>query len=348
VVVDSQNAVYVTGQYRQVIGPFQLMNASGTSQIPSPITLSQVSLAAMFLVKYDANGQVQWATYLDGPNIEIGYSLATYVNSGTDYIYVTGKYGSTPSTIQVRNANQAPSGITMGSTTTDAVFLIKYDSNGQAQWATYMDASGVEAGLSVTCDTTSVYISGVYTEGVSSPSIYSALGTSQQLTSYTLPTTLNGAAFLMKYDTNGQVQWCTYIDGTGPDQGSSVALDTFGNIYMAGSFSSASSITIKNADGFGQSNSPITGLPSTGGPMNRGAFLIKYDSNGQAQWRTYFNTIGTANIGYSITMDSLNNLYMTGVYQSTGSPIPVWNADGTTTMDLPGLSSRDMFLIRYI
>ena len=71
---------------------------------------------------------------------------------------------------------------------------------------------------------------------------------------------------------------------------------------------------------------------------NQDGFLIKYSEGGDAQW---FNTIkGTEDdSGYGIAVDSSNNIYLTGLYNST-TPIDLGN--GQT---LPVSANNDAFLI---
>lgn len=79
--------------------------------------------------------------------------------------------------------------------------------------------------------------------------------------------------------------------GSGGETGKSIALDSFGNIYVAGN------------------NYPDYGLT--------GCLLVKYDSNGIQQWNTTWNGSFSLNV-YGESIDSANNIYITGyLYNGT-------------------------------
>src|SRR5688572_15148522 len=91
--------------------------------------------------------------------------------------------------------------------------------------------------------------------------------------------------------------WGTYYGETGMDYGTSVAADAQGNVYLAGSTTSAANIA---SNGFQN---------VYGG--NRDAFLLKLDAAGNRVWATYYG--GTQSDGaYSLAVDAAGNIYMGG------------------------------------
>ena len=54
--------------------------------------------------------------------------------------------------------------------------------------------------------------------------------------------------FIIKYDTSGNVVNATYLPLTGGDTsfGTSIALDSSGNIYVTGSYTSINTVTVLN------------------------------------------------------------------------------------------------------
>jgi hypothetical protein len=343
VAVDSLNNLYVTGQYNSssiVI----LQDVSGNGQTPSSVSLPAVLSNAAFLIKYNSSGQAQWATYLDGTNTDIGYSVAV---DSLNNLYVTGQYQST-SLVTLQNASgngQAPSSITLPITSSTAAFIMKYNSNGQAQWATYLDGTSGDIGYSVAVDSSNnIYITGQY-QSTSLVTLQDASGNSQTNSSITLPIVSTNAVFLIKYNSSGQVQWATYFNGTGNDIGNSVAVDSSNNLYITGQYQSTSLVNLQDASGNTQTPSLVT-LPAV---SNSAAVIMKYKSNGQAQWATYFD--GTSfDRGQSIALDSSNNIYITGVYSST-TIITLQNVSGNTQtpslVKLPVSGSSAAFLVKY-
>ena len=342
VALDSLNNIYITGRYTS-INPITLKNASGNTQVDSSITLPSVSNAA-FLIKYNFNGLAQWATYLDGTSVDIGYSVAV---DSSNNIYITGQYTSS-SIVTLKNASvtgQSDSSITLPVTSSSAVFLVKYDSNGLAQWATSLDGTSLDIGYSVAVDSSNnLYITGQYISS-SIVTLKDASGNGQSNSLITLPATSGSSVFLIKYNSNGVAQWATYLNGTSSDIGRFIKIDSSNNIYITGQYNSVENVSLKNASGNSQTDSSIM-LPST---SFISVFLAKYDSNGIAQYATFLDGDGT-NIGYSIAIDSSNNIYITGTYNSSGS-ITLKNASGNAQTDssvtLPSALNSNVFLMKY-
>lgn len=116
IITDINDNVYISGYFGSTtisFDTFSLVNSSSSS-------------FDIFLVKYDNNGNVIWAQSAFGMLNDYGWSLAND-NSGNIYL---GGFFSGPD-------------ITFGSHTvtntypfTEDIFVVKYDSSGNAQWAT--------------------------------------------------------------------------------------------------------------------------------------------------------------------------------------------------------------------
>ena len=110
-------------------------------------------------------------------------------------------------------------------------------------------------------------------------------------------------AFVMKLNSSGAYQWHTfYGDGSGwvgGSQGTGVALDDSGNVYITG-----------------QSNGSWAG-PSGEAPLHpydgygSDILVLKLDTNGAYQWHTYHGG-GSNETGYGIAVGG-GNVYVTGV-----------------------------------
>ncbi|MFI5252377.1 MAG: SBBP repeat-containing protein [Bacteroidota bacterium] len=99
-----------------------------------------------------------------------------------------------------------------------------------------------------------------------------------------------GDQSIIKYSPQGAQLWY-HSDG-----GNSIAIDKFGGIYAAGIFTVSDTSALS---------------------------IIKYDSTGIEQWRTYFEGFGTGVIYPLIALNSLDEVYLTGTARYGR-----WNAQG--------------------
>lgn len=261
-----------------------------------------------FLVKFNSNGVRQWATYYGGVGNDVGYSNVCDA-SGNVYLF-----GSTESTGNISSGGHQN---TFGGGVTDA-FLVKFNSSGVRQWATYYGGSGNEnLSYSNSVDALgNIYLSGITlsTNNISSGGFQNASGGGSD-------------AFLVKFNTSGIRQWATYYGGAGSEYAYSNSTDANGNVYLAGVTSSTSNIS---SGGFQNSN---------GGGWD--AFLVKFNSSGVRQWGTFYGDVNP-DYGWCCTTDLLNNVYLTG-YTSSSSNI----ASGGFQNIFGGGSSTDAFLVKF-
>jgi uncharacterized delta-60 repeat protein len=255
-------------------------------------------------IKYDSSGQQQWVQRYNGPgNSDDG-------TNGTNAIAVDS------------SGNVYVAGWSAGTENTDYV-VIKYNSNGDQQWAERYNGSGngYDAPYGIALDSSSnVYVTGTST-GDGTGSDYTTIkfdnnGQQQWVKSYNgsgngydagqalavdasgnvyvtgVSTAQNGLGdcVTIKYDTNGNEQWVKVYDGpaNGTDYGNAVAVDSSGNVYVTGS--------------------------STGTKTDRDYLTIKYDSSGQQQWASTYSSAGSnVDEGRSVGLDGSGNVYITGV-----------------------------------
>ena len=198
-----------------------------------------------FLVKFNSSGVRQWGTYYGGPDEDIGYSCATDA-SGNVYLAGDTQQGSfTSSGMTTIGSHQSA----YGGGYSDG-FLVKFDYNGQRQWATYYGGPNEDTGYSCATDASgNVYMSG----GTQSTSGIATSGAHQ--------TTFDDA-FLVCFNSSGVRQSGTYYGGIK----NVCTTDASGNVYMTG---------------YTQSNSGIatTGAHQTvnGNSGYSDAFLVKFN-----------------------------------------------------------------------
>lgn len=203
-----------------------------------------------------------------------------------------------------------------------SMLLIKYDPLGNVIWAKNAGELRDNIATSVVVDDNeNVFVAGYFT--------------GQTLTFgstiLTNASNLNSAIFLVKFNSSGTFLWAKTALGSGSfnDQVNSIATDTLGNVYVAGSFESS---TLN----FGSTNLSQAGI--------RDIFIAKYDNDGNFQWAQSAGGNGPDE-ALSIDVDEEGNSYITGFYGSTS--ISFGTTSFTNSNNIGGLSTTDIFLAKY-
>ncbi len=116
-------------------------------------------------------------------------------------------------------------------------------------------------------------------------------------------------------------QWTKQSGTAENDSGDTIAIDSAGNIYIAGTTSGG-----------------LDGNTNAGGDTGTSdLFLIKYNSSGVKQWTKQLGSTEDESVS-GIVLDSAGNLYITG--STAGGLDGNANAGGTT-------GTTDLFLIKY-
>lgn len=274
VYTDSNNNMYLSGTFLQ-------------SATVGDTTLT-ATLYDTFISKYNANGQRLWTRKLGVSQSAEG--MAIVVDNGGN-VYFSGHFYGT------FTAN----GNTLNSFGEANLFLVKYNSNGIAQWAKKGGASSYtydnktfSYGLAIDA-TGNIYASGTF-RGTAVFGSLSLISASSNANFY-------DDIFLVKYNLSGTEQWVRKAGGNSHDAGRKVAIN--GNdVYLTGMY-------VSPAD-FG--GNIITGNNQSDG------FVAKYDLNGtfQSVFRTQA-TAGYNNVINDIGFDNAGNQYITGNYAYSAS-----------------------------
>jgi len=192
----------------------------------------------------------------------------------------------------------------LSSTGGGAVFVAKYNPNGEHLWSTSYGGQGNAAGHSITIDGTG----DVLTTGTFMVAIDPGGGT--------FTSAGNGDVFIAKHDANGTHLWSKSFGGLMSDYGNEVTIDEAGNVLVSGSFKESVDL------GAG----PLT---SAGGSD---VFVVKYHPNGTHVWSKRFGGPGD-DTSHAITTDSAGEVLLTGSFQNTidlgGGPL-----DGVGVQDI--------------
>jgi hypothetical protein len=321
--VDLNGNSYVCGTFTS--NPLTVFNSDDTS---SGLTLSRSGSWDVFLVKYNSSGTGQWAARVGGTGDEAALKMAVDASGNS---YIAGFYNS--GTLTIFNSDGTTFGTLSNSGSNDC-FIIKYNTNGTAQWAARMAGSASDLPLGVALDGSgNIYMTGEC--GSSTLTLFNSDGSSSGIT---VANSGGNDGFIVKYNNNGIAQWGARVGSSSTDVGRGIATDASNNVYVTGNYQA--NVTFFNSSG---SSSGIT-LSYT--PSNEDGFLVKYDANGSALWATRIS--GTSSdMPLSVTTDLQNNVIVLG--QFSGATTTILNSDGTTFNSLTNTSSgsNDTFLIKY-
>ena len=275
-----------------------------------------------FILKFSTSGVRQWATYYGGNGNDFGNSIHS---DGTS-VWVTG-YTVSPN-FPLQSLSGAYNQGTLGGSYANNAFILKFNTSGVRQWATYYGGNYLDYGNSIHSDGTSVWVTG---------QTYSTNFPVQSLSGAYNQATLGGGiydcdAFILKFSTSGVRQWATYYGGNGEDDGTS--------IYSDGTRVWATGNTIST-------NFPIQYLSGAynQGTMGGGgdAFILEFNTSGVRQWATYYGGSGADN-GNSIHSDG-TTVWVTG--STNSSNFPIQNLPGAYNQATYGGDPSDAFILDF-
>jgi outer membrane protein assembly factor BamB len=317
--------VYIVGQYES--NPLTIYNADG---IPSGITLTN-DAGDVYVVKYNTSGTALWATRIAGANNAFIQCAISVDSAGNAYV-TSASYAE----LTIYNAGGGTSGIILPGSGNIDTFIVKYNTNGIAQWATQIGGSGFDSARSITVDGPgNVYVTGFY--GANPLIIYNAGGGASGIT---VTRTGTSDAYLVKYNTSGTAQWATHFGGSGNvARGFGISVDGSGSVYIAGSYFAAT-VTFYNANG-----NP-SGITLTNGSTAGDALVVKYNTSGTALWASRIDGSGDQR-AMSTSVDGAGNVYVTGVY-AFSNPLTIYNANGSAfATTLTPVGGDDVFVVKY-
>jgi Beta-propeller repeat len=270
-----------------------------------------------FLRKYDSAGSVQWTGQFGTPSLEdsrgvavdatgnayaIGFTNGNLaaINAGPADAFIR-KYTTAGSAAWTKQActtqddvynaavadgsgNVIVAGASRGNfggppQGLSDVIVRKYDSTGNVTWTTQFGGTVDDYGLGLSRDASgNVYVTGRYN------------ATDDNMTDR------NFDAFVTKISSTGAIAWTKTFSTPVFDVGFSTAVDSHGNVFVAGS--TLGSLVGANQGGFD-------------------AHLSKYDTNGNLSWRMQFGT-SAFDSATSLAVDTSDNLYLAG--RTDGSP----------------------------
>jgi len=246
---------------------------------------------------FDTSG-CHWVVTAGGLDDDLGMEIAAEKTSYKD-LYITGSYKKTA---------------TFGGTTLSAkgspdMFVARLDTTGKFSWVVSAGGTGgklTEPRLAVDKSgntTVTGLIQGSYTASFGKHTLSSS-GTN---------------VFLTRLDPSGKFLWVNKAGGTS----SSAAVDSVGNSYVSGYFSSTAT--------FGSLSVTSKGITD--------AFVAKADSSGKYQWVTGGGSVTGADHAFQMVLDGSGNSYITGDFMGTAT-------FGSTTLTTKKAYDVDVFVAK--
>ena len=262
---------------------------------------------------------LSWSTYYGGSSFD---NAGSVVSTGNSVFFG----GSSLSTSNIATVGAYKFTNTFGGA--DA-FIVKMNTDGVRQWATYYGGTGGENGTSIALDNNgAVYLSGntnsstgIATTGAHQTAIASLGG-------------LESDAYLAKFSNEGSLIWATYYGGNKNEGEAYVATDNSGSVFLSGYTKSNTGIATAGAH-----------QTSIGSPDVYDAYLAKFNSSGVRQWGTYFGG-SSQERAYKVSTDKLGDVYITGQSNSP-SAIATPGTHQSTYAGPTGSTSTDGYVAKF-
>ena len=248
----------------------------------------------VFAAKYDAGGELQWITCFGGTWYDYGSDIAIDDDGN---VVVTGYTYSNDFTNAIND-----------SVLYDA-FVAKLDADaGDVLWSAYLGGGDEDMGNAIAIDGDG----NIFVAGETYSSDWETANNASYAEAY------NPDAFVAKLDADGTLLWVSYLGGTDEDYGRDVAVDSEGNVVIAGYTYSEDVVQTDNA-----------ALGSYD------AFVAKLDTDGSIVWANYLGG-SDEDYGQGVVIDSEDNIIVAGYTFS----------DDLAEANNELLDSRDAFAVK--
>ncbi len=168
-------------------------------------------------------------------------------------------------------------------------YVAKLSSSGVLQWNTFLGGSTADHGYGIAVDGAgNVYVTG-WSDGTWGAPLNPFAGEED--------------VFIAKLNTNGVLQWNTFLGGPGYEEGWAVFVDAVGNIYLAGG----------TYETWGSPMAPYAG--------GEDGFVAKLNNLGTVVWNTFMGGAGNDSLR-SLAVSAAGSAYVAGFSDMTwGSPV---------------------------
>lgn len=237
----------------------------------------------VYVAKLNVDGILQWNTFMGAPDcgLEARDSGGDIIVDEMGDVYVLGTSNQTwgkPEYVTQMAAD---------------VFIAKFNTNGDLIWNSFL---GFKYSIEVAEEFAIGENGNIYIVGTSAN-----IGWGSPVRAFNTDGLPPVDAFVAKINSNGILQWNTFLGTSDWDYGSNyLGLDNDGNIYIAGSSEN-------------EWGNPLNMY----GSVKCGRFIAKLNSNGALQWHAFFEKKFS-----DLVMDSTENIYIIGTSNASwGDPL---------------------------
>lgn len=262
--------------------------------IQSKFVIDKESVISFEIADYDKTKTLVidpliWATYYGGSTSYDGFT--SICTDSLDNIYVVGYATSSDFPTLYMNAAFWQSSIVASNDIT----IIKFNNQGVRLWATFYGGGQIDIASDAVVDNqNNLFVIG-YSYSSNFPTQSAINAYNQQ--------SFGGASdgCILKFNSQGVRLWATYYGGTSNEFLSSITCNSLNQIYITGYSNSSNLPVLQLANAYWQA--------SSGGDFD--SFILKFSNQGVRQWATYYGG-DDYDVGYSVCVDHLNNLYFVG------------------------------------
>lgn len=263
-------------------------------------TLTAVGEADVFLCKLHPNGEVAWAKQAGSRLMDEVTDLALDADENG---IVVGSYWLEVNFDTVR--------LTAG-THSKSVFIAKYNTAGQIQWAKSWNGSGLKAATKVVCDAANnIFVTGYFEKSL-------------QIADTQLVAKGNTDLFVAKFSPAGQLQWAVRQGQKGDTRGTALGLTQNGDVVVGGYFNDSTRI----AD-----------TTLTANTLDQDAFIARFSKDGMPVWAKKAGGVFDSDVT-ALVVDAADQIYVTGYFVGTMRLNP-------TTVIQSSSGQSDFFLLKY-
>ena len=277
IAIDLAGNVYTTGVF---------MGTADFDPNAGIINLTSLGGSDIFISKLDVTGNFVFAKNMGGASYDYAFSITL---DSSRNIYTTGSFvGTVDFDPNIGTSNL----ISVGG---DDIFISKLDTSGNFVWAKNIGETASESGVSIGVDIIgNAYITGWF-QGTADFDPNAGVVNLSSVGSLDL--------FVLKLDALGNFIWAKNMGGSSPEDGSSIAIDLLGNVYVTGSFNG----TVDFDPGVGIYNLIPAGSADV--------FILKLDSLGNFVWAKNFGITSPSGFRSFIFVDASYNIYTAGSFQ---------------------------------
>jgi len=276
--LDSSNNVYISGTFYDTVD-FDF--TGGTDNHTSNGSWD------VFVTKINADGTYGYTKTFGGTGVDWSEALAL---DSSKNIYVTGGFEA------IVDFNFTGGTDNYTSNGVEDIFVTKINSDGTYGYTKTFGGTGSDVGYLLTLDSSNnIYVTGKFNGSID----FNFTGGTDNHTS-------NGSSdvFVTKINADGTYGYTKTFGGSGVDLGWTLALDSSNNIYVSGSFETTVDFNFTG----GTDNHTSNG--------GTDVFITKINSDGTYGYTKTFGGISDDR-GYSLILDSINNIYVTGYFDET-------------------------------